>query len=66
MIGWLRGRRTADDWLRTRRFRGVEVIDPDGWRKPNMSWSDRVTRSEFESRLVESTCSFPKGFFKRT
>lgn len=40
------------------------VIDPDGWDRKNYKWSwhrEKITKQEFERRLMRSTCMFPHG-----
>lgn len=52
---------SADEWLRHPDFEGIVVMDPDGWDRKNYkaSWAEKITRAEFEERLMESTCMRP-------
>jgi len=47
---------TATQWLSTPKYIHIIVCDPDGWRKPGMSWEDEITEEEFNKRVMESTC----------
>lgn len=57
-------RRGAADWLQTTLYKGVEVLDPDGWDRSDLerSWEEPITRAEFERRLMQSSCKFPSWF----
>ena len=59
-------RKTPDQWLNHPDFKGIIVMDPDGWDRKDFdrSWADPITRYEFEVRLGLSTCAFPAGYFK--
>lgn len=43
------------------------VMDPDGWDRKNFeaSWNERITREEYERRVIYSTCQFGPDFFKK-
>lgn len=60
-------KKTSEDWVRSQEFVGLVVMDPDGWdRHPDRfqkAWhEDKITRQEFEQRLLSSTImwSLPK------
>jgi hypothetical protein len=58
---------SAEEWLATDDYKGIQVLDPDGWDRKNydVSWAEKITKNEFERRLVKSTCRWPPGFFDR-
>ena len=49
--------RTPDEWLKHPDYAGTIVMDPDGWDRKNFtaSWSEAITRIEFDRRLMNST-----------
>ena len=50
--------RTSEEWQKLCRH---EILDPDGWDRKNFQFSwheEKITREEFEARLLRSTCSF--------
>ena len=50
--------KTSEEWQELCKF---EVLDPDGWDRLNFNYSwgqEKITRKEFESRLMVSTCRF--------
>ena len=53
--------RTPDEWLEDDDFKGVIVMDPDGWDRQNYeeSWAEKITRDEFGNRMGRSTCQIP-------
>lgn len=55
-------KRTSDQWqLRCKTI----VMDPDGWDRKNYyySWNvEKITRKEFEKRLIVSTCQYFSPF----
>lgn len=55
--------RSADDWLKEPEWKGIVVLDPDGWDRRNfkVSWAELITREEFENRVCHSTCIWPRG-----
>ncbi len=57
--------RTADEWLQQPEWKGLLVMDPDGWDRRNFkaSWAEKITAQEFEKRVCMSTCMWPKGRF---
>ena len=58
-------RLTPDQWLATDEFKGITVLDPDGWDRRNFekSWVEPLTHYEFTVRLGLSTCSYPASYF---
>ena len=50
--------KSADEWLRHKDFKHIQLMDPDGWDRKNfdVSWNEKITRAEFEQRLMHSTC----------
>ncbi len=51
--------RNAEGWLLDPKYRGVKVIDPDGWRGEDCCWEESITEEEFVRRLLRSTCRWP-------
>jgi len=50
--------KTSEEWQRLCR---IEILDPDGWdrKKYQFSWyEEKITRQDFERRLVSSTVHF--------
>lgn len=47
---------TPDEWCRRL---NVTVHDPDGWRRGGKSWTDPITRAEFQERIAWSSVSMP-------
>jgi len=62
-INWVLRRKTPEQWLQTKRFEGVRVLDPDGWRMDQTSWEKPLSRHEFYARLMLSTGEWPKDFW---
>lgn len=54
--------RTPDEWLQQPPYKGIVVMDPDGWDRENYaaSWGEPITEAEFNRRLCQSTCSWPR------
>ncbi len=50
---------SAEEWLAEPEYKNLVIVDPDGWdRTPDnwsASWSEKITREEFVSRLMFST-----------
>ena len=46
--------KTPDEWCK---FHDLRIMDPDGWREDNKSWSDLITDKEFQKRAMASTVS---------
>lgn len=45
--------KTPNEWLETPEFKGVVVMDPDGWRSEDApKWTDPITLEEFRRRLM--------------
>ena len=40
----------------------VRVLDPDGWKRDGKSFQEPISLTEFERRLIYSTCSYLPGF----
>lgn len=59
--------KTANQWLNTDPYKGITVLDPDGWDRKNLdaSWAEPITQEEFNFRLSISTASYPKDFFRK-
>jgi hypothetical protein len=59
---------SARGWLEQPKYRGINVLDPDGWDRTALihSWAEEIDEAEFMRRLSVSTCSFPAGFFPST
>jgi hypothetical protein len=59
--------KTADQWLNTDPYKGITILDPDGWDRKNLdsSWAEPITQQEFNFRLSISTASYPEDFFRR-
>ena len=55
--------KTSDEW---QKLCHVIVYDPDGWDRKNYDYSwkeEKITREEFEKRLMISTCHFVVPIF---
>jgi hypothetical protein len=54
--------KTAHEWLNTDPYKGITILDPDGWDRKNLdaSWAEPITQNEFDYRLSISTASYPK------
>ena len=52
--------RTPDQWLAEPQYRGIVVVDPDGWDRKNFeqSWSEPISEAEFSARMMMSSCLF--------
>ena len=51
-------RKTSKNWLKLDKYKGIIIIDPDGWNRQNYDYSfdeQRITQKEFERRLSYST-----------
>jgi len=51
-------KKTSSVWLNSKEFEKVRIIDPDGWDRENWEFSffhEKITKQEFESRLIKST-----------
>lgn len=59
--------RTPDEWLEDDDFKGIIVMDPDGWDRSNYeeSWAEKITRDEFGNRMGRSTCQIPGHIMDR-
>lgn len=51
-------KKSSEAWLKEPKFEDITVLDPDGWDRRNFkaSWAEEITESEFEARLMNSTC----------
>lgn len=56
--------KSAEEWLQEPEFKGIIILDPDGWdRRPGhfeKSWNKKITKQEFNKRLMYCTIS---GYF---
>jgi len=53
-------KKTSDQWQKECK---VEILDPDGWDRKNWDFSwykEKITKSEFEERMIISTCIYPR------
>jgi hypothetical protein len=66
MMVSVKPKKTPNEWLATDLFRGVVVMDPDGWDRKNydVSWAEPITEIEMHMRLGQSTCMYPSDFFR--
>ena len=58
--------KTPEQWLKEPMFKGVEVLDPDGWdRKGDFEsdWNKPINEAEMWQKLFVSTCSWPAALF---
>ena len=46
--------KNSDEWSR---IKGIEIVDPDGWDRRNLSesWSELISEDEFDARAMVST-----------
>ena len=54
-------KKTSSEWIKEY---DCKIVDPDGWDGKNYNYSfniEKITRKEFEFRLVTSTILFKKG-----
>lgn len=60
--------RTPDEWLKTPEFKGIVVLDPDGWDRRGFqrSWPEPIDHATFTGRLVKSTCTWPSSMFTQS
>lgn len=58
--------KTAEQWLRSPEYVGLEILDADGWDRRaayfEASWNEKITKKEFDNRVCVSTIQwvFPK------
>lgn len=56
-------RRSAEEWLAQPEYRGLTILDPDGWDRRaehwESSWGEKITRQEFDRRVCLSTIIAP-------
>ncbi len=59
--------RSADEWLTDSEFDWVAIIEPDGWdqRDFHTSWCERISRSEFETRMLRSTIISKRSLMRK-
>jgi hypothetical protein len=54
-------KKTSEQWCKEKDIKlGEDIIDPDGWDRSNFkeSWDELISESEFDRRLMMSTCCF--------
>ena len=49
--------RTPEGWLAQPEYKGVDILDPDGWDRKNfkISWNTPISKDDFERRMVQCT-----------
>jgi hypothetical protein len=55
-------KRTPTEWLEQPEWRGIEIIDCDGWDLTN--FYEPIGQEEFEYRLSQCTLFHPPRFFR--
>ena len=58
-------KKTSEEWQKEC---SVIILDPDGWDRVNFdySWNEElITKSEFEKRMVSSTCKFTRPLLNK-
>ena len=54
-------KKTSKEWSKKFKIRlGHEILDPDGWDRKNFDYSfyeEKITREEFNKRMMYSTCN---------
>lgn len=61
--GWdyVFAKKTAAEWLATEEFKGIQIIDEDGWRQPDgVKLEDKINYADFCHRLSMSTRRYPE------
>lgn len=50
---------TPDEWLETDEFKGITVLDPDGWDRKNFKedWARKIKHCTMWEKVMLSTCS---------
>lgn len=56
-------KKTPADWLKEPQYKGLIIMDPDGWDRRNyaVDWAIPLTESEFAKKAMNSTCKWPQG-----
>ncbi len=51
-------KRDGQGWLAQPEYKGLVVMDPDGWNRTDFdnSWREEITKEEFDRRVLHSTC----------
>lgn len=59
-------KRTPEEWLAQPEYKGLIILDPDGWDRKNFeeSWAEPITQEVFIRRVMISICIFPENFFQ--
>lgn len=54
--------RTPEEWMKLDRYKGIEILDPDGWDRQDFerSWSEPIDRKTFDARLAMCTLSLDR------
>lgn len=56
-------KKSSMEWLSEPEFEGIEIISPDGWDKnfgTHSFHNEKITKEEFEQRLLKSELYFKK------
>jgi len=60
-------KRTPEEWLQAEKYKGLVIMDPDGWRgKDAPAWDEPITEDEFNHRLCMSTVLQARVYEQRT
>lgn len=51
---------TPEEWLRTEAYKGLTILDPDGWDRTNfeVDWIKPITLADFNIKMGVSTISW--------
>jgi hypothetical protein len=60
-------KKTPDEWLTVREFKGTVVREPYGWDRTNFKedWAIPLTHTEFMRKLINSTYSVGPHFWDK-
>lgn len=60
----IRKRRSSNRWLRDKEFKGISIIEYNGWDHHNFnkSWKEQITREEFWIKIMNSGCQMSGKF----
>lgn len=60
----IRKRRRSARWLKDKEFKGIIILEYEGWDyfNFNKSWKEKITREEFWNRILNSSCQMSNKF----